>query len=170
MAKKELFIYEVEGKRYVQKKLVLGQIAQLMDLLKETTIPAMFSLADDAGDMKLSFNAGAVAALLGERLPRAVAIVLTEEKVPLPEKDLERLTGEVRWAFDSEITMRVVEDFFTCNPIVSLLERYVGMMKNMRESIARSGSKTSAFFSPGETSRSARGSSGDTRPPSAGLT
>lgn len=167
MAKREVFTYEVDGKKYAQKKLVLGQIAQLMELLKETTIPSMFSLAGDPGEMRISFNAEAVAGLLGERLPQAVAITLIEEKTPLAEKDLERLTREVRWSFDPETTMQVIEDFFTCNPIASLFERYIGMMKGMRETIARTGSKKPASFSPGETSRSANGSAGDTPRPSA---
>ena len=167
MAKRETFTYEVDGKRYAQKKLVLGQIAQLMELLKETTIPSMFSLAGDPGEMKITFNAEAVAGLLGERLQQAVAIVLIEEKTPLAEKDLERLTREVRWSFDPETTMKVIEDFFVCNPIASLFERYIGMMKNMRESIARTGSKRSASSSPGEISRSGSGSVGDTPRPSA---
>jgi hypothetical protein len=170
MAKNKSGIYEVEGRKYTQKKLVLGQIAQLMELLKETTIPSLLLLSRDNDNPGLSINADGISRLLGEKLPRAVAIAIAEEGVPLADKDLDQLESHVRWNFDPETTMKVVEDFFTCNPIVSLLEMYVGMMKKMKESIVKTGSKKSVSCSPGETSRSAAGSSGDTPPQSADRT
>jgi len=156
-----MFTYEIGDKKYYQKKLVLGQIAQLMALLKDTKIPSLFSLSGGEEKM-LSLNYEAVAALLGYNLPRAIAIVLIEDAMPLEDKDLDRLTGDVAFSFDAETTMQVAEDFFACNPIASLLERYIGMMKNLKASMMKTGSLASAPSSPEETSLSATRSSGDT--------
>jgi len=152
----QAFRYEVEGKIYHQKKLVLGQVAQLMELLKEIKIPL-----SDAG----SFDPHAVADILGDKVHRAVAIVLIEDGVPLKDKDLEALTREVSWTFDLETTLQVIEDFFACNPIASLLERYIGIIRKVWQSAAI-GSPKPVSSSPKETSPGATPSSGGTPPTS----
>ena len=57
--------YEIGGKTYTQKPLVLGQVRQLLDLLANVSIPA------DATAVGL-INA------IGDKLSLAIAIVLAE--------------------------------------------------------------------------------------------
>lgn len=116
-----MYEYEVNGKLYRQKPLVLGQIKQLIVFLGNLAFPAIESAEAEIG---------MIIGILGDRLPHALAIVLTEDGIPLKEKNLENMAAEIESTFDIAITMRIVEDFFDCNPIASLFDRVtLGMQK-----------------------------------------
>lgn len=144
------FTYEIAGKQYGQKPLVLGQWRQFLDVIKGLSIPG-------------NVDPWGLAKLLGDNLPLALAVVLNPEGVPLKDKDLPALADELEFAIGPETIISVIEDFFACNPLPSILERLSqaagilsGMMKT-ETSLNPSLSPSQPETSPGETP-----SSGDT--------
>lgn len=138
--------YQINGKTYILKPLVLGQIGQITHLLQGIEI------ASDMGTMD-------IIKLLDDRLPVAIAIVLTEEGKKLKDKDVQALTEEVREFLDIGTAMEIVDRFFSLNPIASVLEKLTGTMMGISRMMT--GSKERSSSSPEETSRGATGSSGD---------
>ena len=147
-----MYKYEAAGKTYIQKPLVLGQIKQLIGALGNIEIPGSL---EDGG-----YSPAWILAALGDRLPHVLAVILAEEGKPLMEKDLPALADEIEVSFDIETTVRVIEDFFVCNPAASILERLTGVMEKVAKSIRPPGSTRSALSSAGETSPSGTQSSG----------
>lgn len=136
---KSVFEYTIGGKKYVQKKLVLGQIRQLTNLLDGIVIPE-------------NSDTTAWVLALGSKISEALAIVLTEENASLAEKDLAQNTKEIEFNIEPELVVEVVEDFFACNPIASILGKLTGMIGNVVETTEKmTGLKDSASSSPGET-------------------
>ena len=113
-----MFTYEINGKRYVQRPLVLGQLKQLTEVLKGLAWTSGTDLTD-------------IIALVGGRLPSALAVVLTEEGALPGKKDIPSLAKELEDALDADTAIKVVEDFFTSNPVASLLERLRGLAGKM---------------------------------------
>jgi hypothetical protein len=70
-----MYKYQIGDKTYVQKKLVLGQWRQLLDLLKGLSVPQ-------------DLDAREIVSVFGDKLPYAPAIVLVEEGKSLREKDI----------------------------------------------------------------------------------
>jgi len=167
----EKFTYIINNKTYIQRPLVLGQVNQLMALLRNVVLP-------DTGNMKL------LIASLANKLPMALAIVLHEEKPPLPaphderyiylrDRDLNALSDELEFNIDPLTPLRVIEDFFDCNPIASLLEKFGGLGEKLNKKIRTmkdTGSKTSPPSSPEATSPGETPSSGASLSPSAART
>lgn len=112
---KEQKKYEIGGTVYVQRPLVLGQIRQLSDVLSGMTI---------SGDA----TPASVILAVAERLPMALAVVLTPEGVTLPDKDLKALAEKIEFEISAEQVVEVVEDFFDCNPVASVLQKLAGAM------------------------------------------
>jgi len=148
--------YDIGGKSYVQKPLVLGQLRQLLAALKGVTIPTNVD------------SMGLVDAL-NDHLPAALAIVLIPEGFSPRDKDIEALAAEIEFAITPEQIFEVVEDFFVCNPLPSLLDR-LGMAagKIMEQMTAGMGSMTSASSLPAETLPAGTESSGGSPTESAG--
>lgn len=146
------FSYEIGGKAYIQRPLVLGQMRQLMTLMDGVII------IPETG-------ATGLAAALGDKLSQALAIVLVEEGATLSLKDrnIEAIADDLEYTVTLETTMQVVEDFFICNPIASSLERLTGMMiAARRKMVKQTGLKKSASSSAEEISPKEMPSSGDT--------
>ncbi|HSW39898.1 MAG TPA: hypothetical protein VLL97_10440 [Acidobacteriota bacterium] len=145
----ELF-YEIDGKTYVQRPLVLGQLRQLLGVLKGVTIPTALDAM------------GLVNALSGH-LPRALAVVLTPAGISPRDKDIDALASEIEFAITPEQVFEVVDGFFGCNPLPSLLKRLGMVAGNITAQMTpATESMPSVFHSqpatlPGETP-----SSGDT--------
>lgn len=110
--------YTIEGKIYTQSAMVLGQWRQLLNILKDVPVPA------DA-------SAGQLAVILGDRLPAAFAVVLNPEGVSLRDKDLRAIADDLEFSLSTETAIQVIEDFFVCNPLSSLLERIGGVAGNL---------------------------------------
>jgi hypothetical protein len=156
--------YELGTTTYVQRPLVLGQIRQLLEQLEGLTFDAA------AGPAVL-------VATLGDRLPLCLAVVLTPEGASPREKDLVALADEIEFAIAPEQVLEVVEDFFDCNPLASLLERAAGMLRSLTARVGvevkpaatagAPGSTTSSSSSPAATSPGETGSSGASPSPSA---
>jgi hypothetical protein len=111
----EKYKYEINGKTYVLKKLVWGQMEQLIDLLKTIRVPAGAGTAE----LILAF---------GGKFTLALAIVLTEEGTSVKDKDLEKIAKELKFEVELELGMQVVDDFFVLNPIALLWEKLQDMM------------------------------------------
>ncbi len=168
----DLKTYQIGEKKYSQKKLVLGQIRQLLSLMKEAgllqgreiLIPTEISTKD-----LVDFLTDR-----GEMLSRWIAIALKEDGVPLSKKDLGLMASEIDFSIEPEQAMEVIRDFFGFLDLSSLSAKATGMMqeieRSMMDQIGReTGSKRPASFSPEETSPSEISSSGDSQSKSAGL-
>lgn|GEM_PF-623751 len=145
MDKKE-FKYEIGGKTYIQRPLVLGQIRQLTAVLRETPV----SIFLDEMEM---------ARLLINNAGLAIAVVITEEGTKPQDKDVEQLAKDLEFTMDAETMAQVVQDFFVCNPVVSIYGRVSEMVKAI-QTIPAAGSTRPVSSSPEETSQGATGSSG----------
>lgn len=110
--------YEINGKKYTQRPLVLGQVRQLLNLLKDTTIPT---------------DAGALALIdaLGDKLPNAIAIVLNEDGMSLKNRDISSLAEEFEFSVTPDVALEVIDHFFVLNPIASLLSRIGNMVEKI---------------------------------------
>ncbi|HSV27251.1 MAG TPA: hypothetical protein VLH60_05100 [Sedimentisphaerales bacterium] len=141
--------YAIGDKTYQQKPLVLGQVKQLRDVMKGLEIPAGVEPTEMIG-------------ILGDRLPLALAIVLTERGKSPRAKNVAELAGELEFSITPEQILEVIADFFSCNPLSSVLERLAGLMDNLGRTMAttRIGSQKSVSSSETETSQSATESSG----------
>ena len=168
--------YTIGGQAWVQRPLVLGQWKQLMELLKGLAIPA------GAGIPQLI-------AIVGDRLPLALAVVLIEEGSNLrdrfglrtvagpdgtqipewyqnPEVMLE-IANEIEAGIDAETIMRVIDDFLSCTPVSSILERLGAVLTSagqIRTAMKSADSTPSSPSSPEETSPGTNASSGDSPP------
>lgn len=142
------FKYEIGGKTYTQKPLVLGQIRQLMNLMKGIVIPH-------------DIDTPGLVSLLGDKLPQTIAVVITPEDMRLKDKDVKTLATEIEFEISPEQAIQVVEDFFDCNPIVSLLERLRKTAGKISEKMKETGLNKSASSSPVEILSSETPSSGD---------
>lgn len=142
--------YQIGGKTYIQRPLVLGQIKQLMALLRGVVIPA-------------GITALGIIELLGDRLPEAAAIVLTEEGKSPRNKDMPRLAEETEFALNAEQILEIVEGFFLLNPLSSLLSRLAGMMESLPEVLTMPSARLSSLssLSAPETSASKTELSGE---------
>jgi len=143
--------YDINGRAFVQRPLVLGQIQQLLRVLDGIALPEQLTLASllDA---------------LGGRLYSAIAIAITEKGCSPRDKDLEGLAAELEWSVPLETAMEIVDDFFVLNPASSLLGRagsLIGGLNRMMRTLA-DGSTRRSSSSPGATSPGATPSSGDT--------
>jgi hypothetical protein len=131
------YTYDIAGVTYVQRPLVLGQVRQMIAALGEFVIPR---------------GAGVIGVIdaLGDRLPHCLAVILTPQGQSPRDKDLERMAAELEFAITIEQTMQAVTDFFTCNPIASLLtliEEVVGKL-SLLGMTPEHGSTSSSAFSP----------------------
>jgi hypothetical protein len=151
-----MFEYTIDGKKYSQKSLVLGQVQQLIKFLKGKKLPetlTTFQIID----------------LLGDDLCEGIAIVLKEENRLLKDKDVTVLAKEIQFSIEPETAFKVVEDFFVCNPVASMLERLAGSIRKVAEQMMI-GLKRPSSSSPEETSPAETKSSGDTPQENADLT
>jgi hypothetical protein len=152
----QVFKYDISGTTYIQKPLVLGQIRQMRGVLDGLAI------SPSEG------SAGLILAL-EDRLGLALAVVLTKEGETLKDKDLHALADEIEFAITGETIMKVVDDFFTCNPVASLFEKVTGIVKKIRAAIP-TGSRTSVSSLPTEISPKETPSCGDSPQESAAPT
>lgn len=148
--------YDINGRTFVQRPLVLGQDKQLLRVLDGIVLPEQLTLSSllDA---------------LGERLCQAIAVVITEKGCSPRDKDVGKLADELEWSLDPLLALEIADDFFVLNPVSSLLERAGRMIARLNGALAGlgTGSTRSSSSSPGATSPGATGSSGATPSPSA---
>ncbi|HNU76589.1 MAG TPA: hypothetical protein PKL88_02650 [bacterium] len=103
------YLYKIGEKEYRMKPLVMGQVRQLLSLLKGVEMPESVTVVS-------------LITTLGDKLPEAVAILLIEPDKTLKNKNLKSLTEEIEFELTPTLTMEIIEDFFDCTPIFSILE------------------------------------------------
>lgn len=130
--------YEINGKTYVHRPQVLGQLKQLEDLLRGVSLPGFVDIP-------------ALIAALGDKVPQALAIILTEQGKSPADKDLTAIAAEMAWGVNIEQTMEIVDDFFSINPLSSAFGKVVGMMERFTAQMLAMQTGSSPSASPSET-------------------
>ncbi len=165
----EYYTYTIGDKKYIQRPLVNGQIRQLMKLIKGIVLPK-------------DFDPVVLMTAFGDQLSAALAIVLCEADAIegksrqeignyLSARDLAALEKEIDWNIDPETTARIIDDFFDCNPIASLLEKFAAIgEKVLSLKKEKTSSTQSASSSPEGISQKETLSSGNIPSPSASRT
>lgn len=144
MSETKEFKYEVNGKTYVQRPLVLGQLKQVIKPL--------------AGlDFSEEMDALTVVKTLGDRLPEILAVALTMKGKSPKDKDVEALAREFAEHMDLATAVSAVDDFFGCNPVALILQRVMGMF---RETLAQAAKKKSAGAEKKEAGTGSKGKTG----------
>jgi hypothetical protein len=115
-----MFEYEIGGRKFVQKALVLGQVKLLITTIKGVTLPR------DATPASLVIA-------LGDKVSDVLAIVLSEEGIPLKNKKLRDVQDLIEEHLSIEQSIGMVEDFFDCNPIASISEAMIGLAKKVEQ-------------------------------------
>lgn len=149
MDEKKEFTYEIGDKVYVQRPLVLAQVGQLISLLKGVVIPKNISAIEFID-------------LLGDRLPNALAVVLSPQDLPIKDKELRVIASDIGFSILPGVVLEVIENFFDLNPLSSILQKLNGMMGKMAEKMAATGLNISSASSREEISPGKKASSGDT--------
>jgi hypothetical protein len=127
----KIYTYVIGNKTYTMKPLVMGQLQQLINIIKDVQF---------SGDDIMSLMMG-----LGDRLPEAIAVILHEPEVSLKDKDIKALSLEIAFEMSPEQTLGIVEDFFECTPVSSLVEK-------IRETVEKVATKMSQTVSGSPTS------------------
>ena len=112
------FEYQIGERVYIQKPLVLGQIKLITSLLKNVDLPKTVDVVEIVG---------AVQGVINE----ALSIVLIEESMvkAKPEELSEYFSANqlidrgkyFEWYAGSDVLVKVVNDFLSCNPVASVL-------------------------------------------------
>lgn len=144
------FKYEIGGRTFYQKPLVLGQVKQLVSVLKGLVLP-----------YDLTINS--LILTLGDKIPQTIAILLSEEGVLLKNKNVDEIQELVEENLDIAQTIKVIEDFFDCNPIASISEAVIGLSLKVKSNMTQATSLTESSLSLlEETSPKEMTSLGDT--------
>ena len=146
MEKKE-YRYEINGKVYIQRPLVLGQIQQLSEILARLELPFTASMINWLG-------------MLGSKLTNILAIILTPEGTALKDKNVAQLAQEIE-TWPPDIGVKVIEDFFDCNQISSVLGGLDKTVQNLLAKLQKE-LKTLSVSSQEATSQNGNTSSGTT--------
>lgn len=125
MEEKKEFKYTIGDKVYYQRKLVLGQVNQLIDLTKDLEFPNEIDILD-------------IVRILGDKLVKAISIILIPADIPhLKNKMLETVVLDISFDLTTEQAMVIIEDFFVCNQISLLLKKVEEMMGKIGEEVGR---------------------------------
>ncbi|GAB63105.1 MAG: hypothetical protein DWB56_06715 [Candidatus Jettenia sp.] len=138
--------YTIGSKTYVQRPLVLGQVKQLMDIIRGVVIPQVITIP-------------ALIDMFGDRLSLALAVVITEEGKPVKDKDIEMAAMEIEYEIMPEQILEIIDDFFFINQIALLFQRVITVIKGIQDRMT--GLSRCASSSVKETSPGGMPSSGD---------
>ncbi|MEM5790329.1 MAG: hypothetical protein AAGU11_23660 [Syntrophobacteraceae bacterium] len=120
--------YEIAGKNYVQKKIVLGQLELLVPILSGLEINAATPVAE-------------LVRSLGSALPEAIAVVVVEEgsdtRSAMQSDALRQRAQDLSWGMDLELAVEVVTDFFALNPISSIGAKVGEKLQSLRQAKAK---------------------------------
>jgi hypothetical protein len=109
--------YEINGKKYIQKPLVIGQIKQIAGLLND------FQMKEAPSTMDFI-------SALGDKLPNFFAIILVEEGKSPKDKDLNLMAKELEQC-SLETAIKVIDDFFSCNPLYLVFQKVADWTKTL---------------------------------------
>jgi hypothetical protein len=120
-----MLTYEIGSKVYEQKALVWGQVQQLTNLLKG------LSFSQDMSPVEMI-------SIIGDKMPIALAIVLTEQGKSSKGKNLTEVAEELAFDTSVELVVRIIEDFFDCNPTALYLEKINKMVGSVTNQVNQS--------------------------------
>ena len=101
--------YTFDEKKYFMSSMKIGQYRQIIGLLEGIEIPD-------------TLDAGSLLIALKDKIHTALAIVLTPEGVNLKDKDIDELASELEFTLYPDDLFMVLNDFFDCNDLTSLLK------------------------------------------------
>jgi hypothetical protein len=110
--------YTFENKNYSMSELRIGQYRQIIGLLEGMEIPD-------------TLNAGSLLIALKDKIHLALAIILNPEGVNLKDKDIDELASELEFTLYPEDLFMVLNDFFDCNDLTSLLKNLNQTIENI---------------------------------------
>jgi len=161
--------YRIADKTYIQRPLVLGQIQQLLGLLKDVSesipeapdipkIPDIEDLEDLEGledifekhkwkDRKATLS---LIGLLGEKLPAAIAVVLIPEGQTARERNLEEIEKDL-YDCPPETAVEVIRDFLSFSRNSLIIKKASAFLKE-KGKMQGGGSSASSTSSPAEMS------------------
>ena len=131
--------YDFGGVKYVQKPLVLGQLKQVLDILKG------LELNPDANALQL-------VEMFGDKVATVLAIILIKDGTTnLKDRDIDALAEELRFNIDLEQAAQVIEDFFELMPVNLLLDKVTGITSKWVKRMEGIGLNPLAYSSPEAT-------------------
>lgn len=119
--------YNIKGRMFYQKELVLGQLELLVDLLK--------NIEFEKGLTNLQ-----ILKALGGKMPHAMAIVLLEEAKQIEKvevgasgdslevEEVKKLTQFFANNVDISLALKVITDFFVCTPMVNIMQTLAALI------------------------------------------
>ena len=139
--------YIIGEKPFIQKKVVWGQAKQIIKEIESVELPSSYTPKD-------------VLRVLESRIPKLIAIVLIPEGQTAKTKNNDEMLEFFEWEMSIEQTVRIIEDFFVCNPIPSWLDKVGAGMEAMTGGFEKSleteiGLTEMSQFSQEETSQNA---------------
>lgn len=142
--------YDIDGRRYEQKKMTWGQTLLVIGILR-------------GADLRPGGGIFGVIEALGPKLPELLAVALVPAGQS-PERTPDQL-AELRQALEAnpEVMFEALSDFFDCNPVVSLAEKMAGTIQTIAAVLHPTSpppSRVPSASSPTATSPSAAPSSG----------
>jgi len=131
-----MFEYEINGKKYVQKKTVFIQAKELIDLvINVLNEKADIEAPEDDGGEIASRTAVEWAELLGDKFLDAVAIVLIPEGKTARERNIKNAVADLELA-ELDIIFQIVEDFFSLNKAAGYYQRVLSIMTKFQAGIS----------------------------------
>jgi len=116
--------YEIGGQIFTQRRLVWGQVKQLIGEVEGIELPSSPSPRD-------------ILTIFEAKIPRLVGIVLIPEGQTAKNKNIDEMLELFEWELGVDQIMEIIEDFFECNPIPSWLEKMGKGMEKMTEGVEK---------------------------------
>lgn len=133
------FQYQIGENTFTMRPLRAGQVHQLLALLKEVNLPS-------------ELNVLSLIAALGDKIAEAIAIILIDSRVPLKDKNVNKLAKEIEFEMDLDLELKIIEDFFVLTPVSSILEKMGKTVEKIsQELMKKTGSTESPSSVPTET-------------------
>jgi hypothetical protein len=161
----KVFTYEIGDKKYFQRRLIFGQIRQLLTLMSKID----FQVPKKVTDMEQLIGALIISKIVDGSALEFLAIVLTPEGMHPKDKDIKAVMYDLEWSGldlgNLTLIPKVVEDFLSCNPTSSLSAEMRAAGERLAEKVKPLiGSKKPSASSPEETSPKETKSSGTMDP------
>ena len=112
-------IYIIGDQRFYQKPLVIGQTVQLMKELSKVKLTGGWSVLN-------------IMDSVGDKIADLITIVLIQSGKTLKDKDRVEMSGFLNDNLSMDMAIEIVEDFFLCNKIQSLLDKVTLMMNRLQ--------------------------------------
>jgi hypothetical protein len=142
--------YNINGKTYTQKPLVIGQVADMKNLI--------------AGIQIVDLSPLGIIQSLGDKLPMALAVVLIPEGAKVKNRDLLAIAEEMEENLDIDTALEMAADFLSFNPLSSISSKSRGLIDKVWQMMPKrdkeTGSSRSSKNFATETLQSVPGSPG----------